>query len=127
MTLSQVTLFLFTNLHFNHLLLVTVEEVLIMVEVVDVADIVEEVHMVGVEEEETSKLTAKVGKFKHLLSLLPKRNLLHLLTQMLHFMTQMRHSQLNILQTSQIILKFKVSCIIQVKRKPHLTLQVAIS
>ena len=101
-----MTLFLFTNLHFNHLLLVTIEEVLIMVEVVDVADIVEEVHMVGVEEEETSKLTAKVGKFKHLLSLLPKRKIL------LHFLTQMRHNQLNILQTSQIILKFKVSCII---------------
>ena len=42
---------------------------------VDVTDIV--VHMVSVEEEKTSKLTAKVGK--HLLSLLPK----HFLTQML--------------------------------------------
>ena len=53
-----------------------------MVEMVDVADIVEEVHMVGVEEEETSKLTAKVGKFKHLLNLLPKsKTLLRLLTQ----------------------------------------------
>ena len=78
-----------------------------MGEVVDVADMMEEVHVVGVEEEEISKLTAKVGKFKHLLlSLLPKRKIL------LHFLTQMRHNQLNILQTSQIILKFKVSCII---------------
>ena len=76
--ISQITtLFLFS---FNHLPLVTIKEVLIMVEMVDVADIAEEVHMVGVEEEETSKLTAKVGKFKHLLSLLHKRNLLHLLT-----------------------------------------------
>ena len=133
--ISQITtLFLFTNLRFNHLLLVTIKEVLILVEMVDVADIVEEVHMVGVEEEETSKLTAKVGKFKHLLSLLPK-----------HFLTQMRHNQLNSFQiTFQTFLmsgemnsfqinKFKFSCIIRysrplkyVKRKPQLTLQVAI-
>ena len=83
-----MTLFLFTNLHSNQTLK-PVEEVLIMVEVVDVADMVEEVHMVGVEEEEISKLTAnsslkaKLGKFKILL----------------HFLTLVRHNQLNILQT----------------------------
>ena len=107
--ISQITtLFLFTNLRFNHLLLVTIKEVLIMVEMVDVADIV--VHMVAVEEEETSKLTAKVGKFKHLLSLLPKSKIL------LHLLTQMRHNQLNSFQINQIILKFKVSCIIRNSR-----------
>ena len=107
MTFSQMTLFLFTNLDSNQ----TPREV----EVVDVADMVEEVHMVGVEEEEISKLTAnsslkaKVGKLKHLLLslLLPKRKIL------LHFLTLVRHNHLNILQTSQIILKFsKVSYVI---------------
>ena len=95
-----MTPFLFTNLHSNQTLK-PVEEVLIMVEVVDVADMVEEVHMVGVEEEEISKLTAnrslkaKVGKFKHLLlSLLPKRKILR------HFLTPVR--QLNILQTKTL-------------------------
>ena len=102
--ISQITtLFLFTNLHFNHLLLVTIKEVLIMVEMVDVADIAEEVHVVDeaeegegtekVEEEEISKLTAnrrliaKVGKAIHsphnLLSLPPSKILLHFLARQL--------------------------------------------
>ena len=93
MTFSQVTLFLFTNLHYNQTL--KPEEFLIVVDLVAVADMVEEVHMVGVEEEEISNLTAKVGKFIHLLSLLlPKRKIL------LHFLT--RHNKLNILQTKTL-------------------------
>ena len=124
--ISQITtLFSFSNLRFNHLLLVTIKEVLIMVEMMDMADIAEEVHVVDeaeegegtekVEEEEISKLTAnrnlkaKVGKLKHLLLslLLPKRKIL------IHFLTLVRHNNLNILQTSQIILKFsKVSYVI---------------
>ena len=79
-------------------------------EVLDV-DVVEEVHVVGVEEEQISKLTAnrslkaKVGKLKHLLLslLLPKRKIL------LHFLTLVRHNHLNILQTKTFS---KVSCVI---------------
>ena len=51
------TLFLFS---FNHLPLVTIKEVL--VEMVDVADIAEEVHVVDEEEEEAG--TEKVGEVK---------------------------------------------------------------
>ena len=88
-----------------------VEEVLIVGEVVDVADVMEEVHVVGVEEEQISKLTAnrslkaKVGKLKHLLLslLLPKRKIL------LHFLILVRHNHLNILQTKTFS---KVSCVI---------------
>ena len=87
-----------------------VEEAPIEGEVLDV-DVVEEVHMVGVEEEQISKLTAnrnlkaKVGKLKHLLLslLLPKRKIL------LHFLTLVRHNHLNILQTKTFS---KVSCVI---------------
>ena len=71
-------------------------------EVLDV-DVVEEVHVVGVEEEQISKLTAnrnpiaKVGKLKLLLlSLLLKRKIL------LHFLTLLRHNHLNILQTKTL-------------------------
>ena len=62
-------------------------------EVLDV-DVVEEVHVVGVEEEQISKLTAnpnpiaKVGNLKHLtLNLLLKRKIL--------FLTQLRHNHLS--------------------------------
>ena len=52
-----MTLFLFS---FNHLPLVTIKEVL--VEMVDMADIAEEVHVVDEEEEEAG--TEKVGEVK---------------------------------------------------------------
>ena len=114
-----MTLFLFTNLHFNHLLLVTIKEVLIMVEMVDVADIAEEVHVVDEaeegegaekkEEEEISKLTAnrrliaKVGKAIHLphnlLSLPPSKILLHFLV------LQLNSFQITLQTHFQIILK----------------------
>ena len=83
-----------------------VEEAPIEGEVLDV----DVVHVVGVEEEQISKLTAnrsfkaKVGKLKHLLlSLLLKRKIL------LHFLTLLRHNHLNILQTKTLS---KVSCVI---------------
>ena len=106
MPLCALKKLVFTNLDSN-LTPREVEEALIEGEVLDV-DVVDVVHVVGVEEEQISKLTAnrslkaKVGKLKHLLLslLLPKRKIL------LHFLTLVRHNQLNILQTSQIILKF---------------------
>ena len=70
-----------------------VEEAPIEGEVLDV-DVVDEVHVVGVEEEQISKLTAnpnpiaKVGNLKHLtLNLLLKRKI--------PFLTQLRHNHLS--------------------------------
>ena len=103
--ISQIaTLFLFS---FNHLPLVTIKEVLIMVEMVDVADIAEEVHVVDEEEEEAGtekvgevkfskqtanrRLIAKVGKAIHL----PHNLLSHPSSQiLLHFLAR----QLRVLQ-----------------------------
>ena len=97
--ISQITtLFLFS---FSHLPLVTIKEVLIMVEMVDVADIAEEVHVVDEEEEEAGtekvgevkfskqtanrRLIAKVGKAIHL----PHNLLSHPSSQiLLHFLLQ---------------------------------------
>ena len=97
-----MNLFLFT---FNHLPLVTIKEVL--VEMVDMADIAEEVHVVDEEEEEAGtekvgevkfskqtanrRLIAKVGKAIHL----PHNLLSHPSSQiLLHFLLR----QLNIFQ-----------------------------
>ena len=100
--MTQMNLFLFT---FNHLPLVTIKEVL--VEMVDMADIAEEVHVVDEEEEEAGtekvgevkfskqtanrRLIAKVGKAIHL----PHNLLSHPSSQiLLHFLLR----QLNIFQ-----------------------------
>ena len=100
--MTQMNLFPFT---FNHLPLVTIKEVL--VEMVDMADIAEEVHVVDEEEEEAGtekvgevkfskqtanrRLIAKVGKAIHL----PHNLLSHPSSQiLLHFMLR----QLNIFQ-----------------------------
>ena len=87
-----------------------VEEVLIEGEVLDVVDVV----VVG--EEESSKLTTDRSlnlKVIKMIIHLPLSLLLPNHKILLHFLTLVRHNHLNILQTSQIILKIsKVSCII---------------
>ena len=114
--MTQMTLFLFS---FNHLPLVTIKEVLIMVEMVDVADIAEEVHVLDEAEEEAGtekvgevkfskqtanrRLIAKVGKSIHSplnpLSILPSKILLHFLV------LQPNSFQITLQTHFQIILK----------------------
>ena len=102
-----MTLSLITNLDSNQTPR-EVEEVLI--DVVDVVD------MVVMGEEESSKLTTDRSlnlKVIKMIIHLPLSLLLPNHKILLHFLTLVRHNHLNILQTSQIILKIsKVSYII---------------
>ena len=76
--MTQMTLFLFS---FNHLPLVTIKEVL--VEMVDMADIAEEVHVVDEEEEEAGTEKVSIHSPLNPLSFLPSKILLHFLVRQL--------------------------------------------